>query len=483
MKYIKLNTAYSLRNESTCSYIIRKNLFVDYDLNNYQRIYPIPPFLGYIFAYIGQKEYNLSIQNVGKALNVEPNMLNCFLSQIIEQPSKSLLFLGKEITFPENLLIQSTQKDYRTYYAVNGFSPMNAYIVCRPHTPISVNFMVTERCNTNCIYCYAKRDVKQEMSTSEILKVFKDLSSYAIVNLTLTGGDIFARKDWYEIISSSIDAGFGYLISTKTALGEADIIKLKQLGVHQLQFSLDTITPKILRDIINVDDGYCDRLKAMFQVCTNQDIKISLRTVLCRQNANVDSIKTLCDFVDTNNCISNWVITPAFYSENKKDYNHYAVSNDMLKRVFTYLQKRDMRIRPLFNKLNNKGYILQRTKNVSDFVENNQICYANTYSMSILPSGDCTVCEMLYYNKHFIIGNIKEKSIEEIWNSNRALNLYSPSKEDIAKDSACSSCLVFNVCKKNMAKRVCYVDVMKVHKHPDYPDPKCPQSKVCHYIL
>lgn len=483
MKYIKLNTAYSLRNESTCSYIIRKNMFVNYDLNNYQRIYPIPPFLGYIFAHIGQMEYSQFIQTVGKTLNVDSNMLKHFLSKIIEQPSKSLLFLGKEISFPENLLIQSWQKDDRTYYMVDGFSPMNAYTVCRPHTPISVNFMVTERCNTNCIYCYAKRDTRKEMSTSEILKVFKDLSNHAIVNLTLTGGDIFARKDWYEIISYSKDAGFGYLISTKTALREADIIKLKQLGIHQLQFSLDSVSPSILRDMINVDDGYCDRLKAMFQACTNQDIKISLRTVLCRQNANVDSIKTLCDLIDTNNCISNWVITPAFYSENKKDYNHYAVSNEMLKKAFTYLQKRNIRIRPLFNKFNNKGYILQRTKDVADFVEHNQICYANTYSMSILPSGECTVCEMLYYNKHFIIGNIKEKSIEEIWNSSRALSLYSPSKEDIVKDSACSSCLVFDECKKNIAKRVCYVDVMKVHKNPDYPDPKCPQSKACHYIL
>lgn len=349
MKYIKLNTAYSLRNESTCSYIIRKNMFVNYDLNNYQRIYPIPPFLGYIFSHIGKMEYSKAIQAVGKTLNVDPNMLAHFLSKIIEESSKSLLFLGKEISFPENLLIQSKQKDNRTYYTVDGFSPMNAYTVCRPHTPISVNFMVTEKCNTNCIYCYAKRDTRQEMSTSEILKVFKDLSDYAIVNLTLTGGDIFARKDWYEIISYSKDAGFGYLISTKTALREADIIKLKQLGIHQLQFSLDSVSPSILRDMINADDGYCDRLKAMFQTCTNQDIKISLRTVLCGQNTNVDSIKTLCDFVDTYNCISNWVITPAFYSENKRDYNHYAVSNEMLKTAFTYLQKRNMRIRPLFS--------------------------------------------------------------------------------------------------------------------------------------
>ena len=47
----------------------------------------------------------------------------------------------------------------------------------------------------------------------------------------------------------------------------------------------------------------------------------------------------------------------------------------------------------------------------------------------------------------------------------------------------CSSCAVFDICKGSIAKRVCYVDIMKVHKHSDYPDPKCPQSLICDYIL
>ena len=104
--------------------------------------------------------------------------------------------------------------------------------------------------------------------------------------------------------------------------------------------------------------------------------------------------------------------------------------------------------------------------------------------MSILPSGDCTICEMLYYNKHFIIGNIKEMNIEDIWNSKKALSLYSPSKEEIVVESTCSSCSMFDKCRKNLAKKICYVDIMKVHKHPDFPDPKCPQSQqMCNYIL
>ena len=47
MKYIGLNRAYLLRNEATCSYIVRKNMFVNSNISNYQTIYTIPPFLGY----------------------------------------------------------------------------------------------------------------------------------------------------------------------------------------------------------------------------------------------------------------------------------------------------------------------------------------------------------------------------------------------------------------------------------------------------
>ena len=91
-----------------------------------------------------------------------------------------------------------------------------------------------------------------------------------------------------------------------------------------------------------------------------------------------------------------------------------------------------------------------------------------------------THIQCLYFRQE----NIKEMNIEDIWNSKKALSLYSPSKEEIVVESTCSSCSMFDKCRKNLAKKICYVDIMKVHKHPDFPDPKCPQSQqMCNYIL
>lgn len=483
MKYVVLNNIYSLRNEVNCSFIVRKNLYVDANMSNYRSIYPIPPFLGYIFSNIGKRRFFLSLSHMGKELDISIRALQHFIFQVIEGPSKSLFFQGEEIVFPENLLVHSNQEDTTLYHTTMGFSPMNMYKHCRPQTPLMVNYMVTEKCNTNCIYCYAKRDVKIEMSTIEIIKVINDLSTSGVINLTITGGDIFAREDWYEIISASQKAGFSYLISTKTILEKEVVVKLKNLGIPQIQFSLDAISVDILREMISVDSNYAEKLKIMFELCTQYGINISLRTVLCKQNTTIEEIKKLCCFVESNPCIVCWTITPAFYSENKKDYNRYSVDNDNLVKVFSYLRKRKIRIRPLFNKLSTDGYKLQRVSSVEKFVETNQTCYANTYSMSILPSGECTICEMLYYNQFFVLGNIKEHKLKDIWNSEKAINLFLPIRKNITQESACSTCLVFDKCKRQLAKKICYVDVMKVHKKLDFPDPRCPQSPKCDYIL
>lgn len=54
---------------------------------------------------------------------------------------------------------------------------------------------------------------------------------------------------------------------------------------------------------------------------------------------------------------------------------------------------------------------------------------ANTTGISILANGKCSVCEMLYDHSDFILGDIRENTIYEIWNSNKAWSLYSPIQE------------------------------------------------------
>ena len=68
--------------------------------------------------------------------------------------------------------------------------------------PLSVNLMVTTQCTTDCAYCYANRSLLPLMDTDTILGLIDELYIGGVTNITLTGGDVFARKDWMIILKS-----------------------------------------------------------------------------------------------------------------------------------------------------------------------------------------------------------------------------------------------------------------------------------------
>ena len=61
--------------------------------------------------------------------------------------------------------------------------------------------------------------------------------------------------------------------------------------------------------------------------------------------------------------------------------------------------------------MSDERYNLHSYKTVDEFVAENQICNANSYSMSILADGNTTACEMLYDNPHFIFGNVRQHTL------------------------------------------------------------------------
>lgn len=61
------------------------------------------------------------------------------------------------------------------------------------------------------------------------------------------------------------------------------------------------------------------------------------------------------------------------------------------------------------------------------------VCAGNYLQLFILPDGNVTICEELYWHPKFIVGNILEQSLNEIWNSKAALNLYYLKQSDISE--------------------------------------------------
>ena len=68
--------------------------------------------------------------------------------------------------------------------------------------PISLVHFVTNRCNARCSFCFIDFDdpktFSHELTLDEIDKLTKNLGK-SLLNVNLTGGEPFARKDLTEI--------------------------------------------------------------------------------------------------------------------------------------------------------------------------------------------------------------------------------------------------------------------------------------------
>lgn len=477
--FIYLSNDYAIRNESDCSYLIQFGRMIGKKAQFFDS-FCIPPFMGYILSHIGDYEIEESLTKISDVLGISENTIRHFVNQLTdnEESKKFVVNEDKTIYLLPFLLSTSNDKPKVNVLEVDDFDYKGDYVIRRPYMPISINLMITTRCTTDCIYCYADRSLRPIMDTDRILTLIDEMHEAGVINITLTGGDILTRKDWSCILKKMREYGYFPFISTKTPITESEIITLRELGYDEIQFSLDTNSEEILREMVKAPTGYFQSVKEFLENSGKHGLNILVRSVLTRLNADVKLVKDFYEFLASFDAVKQWTLTPAFFSNYKADeYRHLEVNNDDLKDVYKFVHQDNLKFRIGLNKISEEGYKLKTTDNVEDFVRTNQTCVANSTGLSILANGKCSVCEMLYEEEEYLLGDVNSNTIREIWNSKKALDLYALNQEVIEGTSPCSSCKVFSVCRNGYGKKVCYVDICKSGKSLSFPDPRCPKAE------
>lgn len=106
--------------------------------------------------------------------------------------------------------------------------------------PLTVIFNLTNRCNSQCIHCYANywsHNSIKELSTSQIKSLLKELSQDGCCRISFSGGEPLLRKDLGELIEYGISLGLGITVNSNGILVPEYIDILKK--VDSLAISLD----------------------------------------------------------------------------------------------------------------------------------------------------------------------------------------------------------------------------------------------------
>src|SRR5688572_11064139 len=68
---------------------------------------------------------------------------------------------------------------------------------------------LTYGCNLRCVHCYnPTHEAVNELSTTEIRAILKELADQSCLRVGFTGGELFTRRDAVEILRYARELGF-----------------------------------------------------------------------------------------------------------------------------------------------------------------------------------------------------------------------------------------------------------------------------------
>jgi len=150
--------------------------------------------------------------------------------------------------------------------------------------PLSVQFDITYRCNERCVHCYLDHDDHGEMTTPEVCDVISQLADAGVFFLTLSGGEVLMRRDFFDIVVHARRLLFNVKMKTNAVMiREAEACRIRELGIEQVQISVYSHRPEV-HDAITKLPGSLRRTIAAIRFLKSAGLKVTIANVLMTPN-------------------------------------------------------------------------------------------------------------------------------------------------------------------------------------------------------
>ncbi|MBI4436443.1 MAG: radical SAM protein [Candidatus Omnitrophica bacterium] len=139
----------------------------------------------------------------------------------------------------------------------------------RGRLPLIGQWELTCRCNLHCIHCYTDvynhpQYFPKELQTEEVLRILGELHKGGCLWLTLTGGEIFMRKDFFQIYKVAKDKGFLITLFTNGSLITEEVSDfLKENPPFSVEISLHATSKEIFEKVTQGEGSFQKVLRAI----------------------------------------------------------------------------------------------------------------------------------------------------------------------------------------------------------------------------
>lgn len=185
---------------------------------------------------------------------------------------------------------------------------------------------LTRQCIFRCVHCYL-RGIHENtgLTYRELCSIIEQLADMKAYRLSLSGGEIFLRKDLFDIIKYAKRKGFYINLSTTAAMINDDIAKeLARLYICDVTISLYGMSNKAYKLVTGCSNGFT-RVMRGIKALHKRKVPMTIKTVFLREN--------FCDLEK----FKNWENNNNFYHGRKLWLFHPCFSKCFLTAPFSHV--------------------------------------------------------------------------------------------------------------------------------------------------
>ncbi len=268
----------------------------------------------------------------------------------------------------------------------------------RQNIPIDVSIELTHHCNFRCQHCYIPDfSAPDLLSTERLLSLLEELAEAGTLFLTLTGGELFLRRDWLTVARGARELGFALrLFSNGTLIGEevADQIAALPAAVEISLYSMDEAT---FEKITRRKGSFAKTLRGIERL-RERDLEVLLKTPMMTHNyRHLDAIAAYAEGVG-----AGFQASPTIMARKDGDLTPLAVRVPQAELL------------PHFGGPHLGCHVPTDGGEVHD----GPLCAAANRYCNITSSGDVMACNILPGSG----GNVRERSFRDVWENSPWLN-------------------------------------------------------------
>ena len=315
-------------------------------------------------------------------------------------------------------------------------------------SPKGLEWLVTGKCNADCIYCIYQKYKKEidELNTQEASKLIQSISEIGTINVTISGGEPFLRRDLFELINEMRMRNIFVTIITNGSRLNMRVARFLKKNDVKIKLSLDSMNPRV-HDYLRGVQGLWEKASAGLNLLLKEEVETEVNTVITRHN--FFELQQFYEKVVRSN-IKRWnisIVRPMGAAANKwydiypDIMNNYWYVEQLVKQ---FMNEEKIEITFLFDFKFVKKYLQKRIrKKAANITTNCMLELSNNSMLTISPKGDVYICPYLQFTR---LGNIRERSLKDLWINSK----FHQPLLDIGKkrmDTICKKCQHLLLCR------------------------------------